>query len=159
MGGMVHFCIFTLNFHKIMPLFDLVQSKINVAVAVHESVLFVHSAAVVVRVSAIPCCTIAWQRHCLQLFQPWKCSLVSWHVATYLASLSLSLSFVINESSPVSLFHRCSFALKSYRNILCFKRVGTGVDLLDTMSQQPRRLRHWVVLRVASNQLDDLNRQ
>lgn len=57
---------------------------------------------VVVHVSTIPRRIAAWQRHCLLLLQPWESRLVSWHVVTYLASLSLSLSFVMKESCPMS---------------------------------------------------------
>lgn len=63
------------------------------------------SAAVAVCVSIILRCTIAWERHCLQLLQPWKCRLVSLHVKTYLAILSLSLSFVMKrKADPWALF-------------------------------------------------------
>lgn len=124
---MANFCIFTHNFHKIMLLF-FYESELVPHPAQNKcccsgpwiSVVCSFPAAVAVHVSTIPCCTIAWQRRCLQLFQPWKCRLVSWHVSTYLASLSLSLSFVMKESSPTSPFHRCTFTLKSYTNFLWF---------------------------------------
>ncbi len=115
-------CVLT-HFHKIVIVFDeaellahqLHPAKINVAVVVHESVSFVQSDLLC---SCGSCEYNSLLHYCLSetlpsALPPWKCRLVSWHAATYLASLSLSLSLVVKESSPMSPLHRCHFILKT----------------------------------------------
>lgn len=114
---MVNFPIFTPDFHIIVLLLvgpelvahwlHPVQNEFLCSASWFGCCLFTlaSSAAVVVHVSIIPCCTLSWQRHCLQRFQPWECRLVSWHVAAYLASPSLSLSFEMKEEAvPWAIF-------------------------------------------------------
>lgn len=133
---MVNFHIFTPDFHIIVLLLvgpELVAHWLH---PVHNEFLcsvlwfgcclftLVGSAAVVVHVSIIPCCTLSWQRRCLQCFQPWECRLVSWHVAAYLASPSLSLSFEMKEEAvPWAIFTDCSFTPKLYTH-WCVGHIG-----------------------------------
>ena len=143
---MVNFLIFTPDFHIIALVLvgpelvahwlHPVQNECPCSASWFGRCLFTlaGSAAVVVRVRIIPCCTLCWQRRCLQCLQPWECRLVSWHAAAYLASPSLSPSFEMKEEAvPWAIFtDAVSLQNRTHIFFLCFLvGAGAAVDLQD----------------------------